>query len=374
MKKKIFALFVLSMMILPGMINAAEYLPQNHGGENIIVSDTGHRNLYVGGGNVSINAGILGDLFVGGGSVNVLAPVEDDLFAAGSNVTVTAPVSGDARIAGGNVVINAPIAGDLLIAGGTVSLGESASVGGDLWVAGGNLNLSGQVSGNLKAYGEQVLINGTVLGTAELNASRNLTFGPMAVVQNHISYCGKNDPSIDGSAQIGSIERTTPTGGDRDPMSMLIGRALLKTLILFITLLVLWRLMRRQTESLMKRANVKFGSNFLWGLIGMIVTPIIGVILCATVLGLGLGILLLLAYVVLMIISAAMSLGVMGYYVEKFAKKSMFHKFSFYTILWGALAGFILAMIPFVGWVIMWVVFLGTFGTVIKTMREKINH
>lgn len=373
MKNKKLLLGFLLVLLAPFVTLAADYLPKGQdSGDNVVVSgDTPYRNLYVGGSNVTVNSAVLGDLFVGGGSVNISAPVEEDLFVAGGNITVSAPVSGDARILGGNVVINAPIAGDLLIASGTVSLGESATIGGDLWVAGGNVNLTSKVSGNLKVAGEQIFINSEVLGKAELTATEKVTFGPMAILTNQVTYCGDSDPIVEIGAQVGTIERKTLTDSvvknDFSPVS-----TLLKTLILLITLLVIWKLFTSQTTRLVQKTTVGFWRNLLWGLIGIVIIPIISLLLMFTVLGFALGIIVLIAYFVLMITSAALAILVIGKYTEKLLKRDS-EKITLKTILWGLLGSLMLALIPVVGSVVSCAFFLAVFGSTLKVLKAKIN-
>ncbi|MBP6866361.1 MAG: hypothetical protein KBC12_02350 [Candidatus Pacebacteria bacterium] len=375
MKNKKLLLGFLLVLLAPFVTLAADYLPKGQdSGDNVVVSsDTPYRNLYVGGSNVTVNSEVLGDLFVGGGSVNVSAPVEEDLFVAGGNITISSPVSGDARVLGGNVVINAPIAGDLLIAGGTVSLGEGATVGGDLWIAGGNVNLTGVVNGNLKVAGEQIFLNGEVLGKTELTSTDKVTFGPMAVLLGPITYCGDKDPVIETGAQVGTIERKT-IGEDSvmndgfSPMPML-----LKTLILLVTLLVIWKLFTSQTTRLVQKTSADFWRNLLWGVISIVVIPVISLLLMFTVFGFALGVIVLLVYFILMIVSCALALLVIGKYAEKLFKQESHDKITPKTILWGVLGSLVLAMVPVVGPVISSAFFMAVFGGMLRILKAKIN-
>ncbi len=371
-KKLLLALLLISFVPFVGL--AADYLPKDsHGGENVVVSGDNYRNLYVGGSNVTVNSGVLGDLFVGGGSVNVSAPVEEDLFVAGGNITISAEVTGDARILGGNVVINAPIAGDLLIAGGTVSLGENASVGGDLWVAGGNINLTSKVNGNLKVTGEQVLINGEILGTTQINATDGVVFGGMAILANQITYCGDQDPIIEPGAQVGTIERKTLGKEDIMKDGFFPAPSIFKTLILLVTLLVIWKLFTSQTTRLVQKTTNDFWKNALWGLIGIIFIPMVSFLLMISVLGFALGIVLLISYFVLLITSAALGILIIGTYTEKLLKQKDADTTTFRTILWGVLGSLVLSMIPVAGPLVSFVFFIAVFGSTLRVLKAKIN-
>lgn len=374
MKNKKLLFGLLLVLCIPFITLAADYLPKSsHASDNVVVTGENYRNLYVGGSNVTVNSYILGDLFVAGGSVNISAGVEDDLFVAGGNITISAPISGDARVLGGNVVINAPIAGDLLIAGGTVSLGEGATVGGDLWVGGGNINLTSKVSGNLKVAGEQVFINSEILGKSEVTATDKVTFGPLALLSNQITYCGDRDPIIEPGAQIGTIERKTLVKDTitKDGFSPV--PTLLKTLILFITLLVIWKLFTSQTNRLVQKTTSDFWKNLLWGVLGVVVVPIIALLLMFTVIGFALGVIVFISYFVLIITSAALAILVIGKYTEKLLKQKESENTTSKTILWGVLGSLILAMIPVVSSVASCIFFMAVFGSILRVLKAKIN-
>src|SRR3989344_3003471 len=134
MKKILALLTLLGLVVIIPVAYAAEFMAAGKDGNISIGSSETHRNLYIAGGNVSVNSPISGDLFAAGGGVNITGNVEQDLFAAGGNINVAGNVGGDARVAGGSIVLNNPVGGDLLVAGGNVSLSERAIIGGDLVV------------------------------------------------------------------------------------------------------------------------------------------------------------------------------------------------------------------------------------------------
>src|SRR3989344_2302125 len=111
--KRIFISLGLLALLIPNLTAAAEFIkPDKTGVTNI--SDAGHRNVYTGGGNVTVTADIAGDLFVGGGNVLIQGKVEQDLVAGGGTVIVNGAVGGDVRAGGGNVTITGKVAGDVL--------------------------------------------------------------------------------------------------------------------------------------------------------------------------------------------------------------------------------------------------------------------
>ena len=227
------------------------------------------------------------------------------------------------------------------------------------------------MNGNLKVAGEQIFVNGQVLGKAEFTTTDKVTFGPMAVLTNQVTYCGDSDPVIETGAQIGTIERKTLADSvvkdDFSPMS-----TLLKTIILFITLLVLWKLFTSQTTRLVQKTTDNFWRNLLWGLIGIVFIPVISLLLMFTVLGFALGVILLIAYFVLMITSATLAILVIGKYTEKLLKRDS-EKITMKTILWGLLGSLMLGLVPVAGSIVSSAFFLAVFGATLKVFKAKVN-
>ncbi len=391
MKKILLSVFAVFMALAPvSMVLGADYLPKdkNASGNVVVSAGSEYKNLYVGGGSVIVNTKIMGDLFAAGGSVNLSGEVEEDFFAVGGNVTISSPVMGDVRVAGGNITINAPITGDLLVAGGTVSLGAGASVGGDMWVGGGVVNITAPITGNLKVAGGEIYINGSVDGVVDAQVDEKLTFGPQAVVLGAISYCGVKDPVIESGAQVGTITKVAQPAEARNygnnGAGMFFGFSFMKTIMLLVAGLVLLWLMRARVNHVVLSVKEKFWHNVGMGFVAMVVIPILSIMLMVTFVGAILGMILLFWYIFALMLCAVFSMMTLGHFVEHWLNKRKKgglvemaegftgEKVTWKTILWGALAGIILGMIPVLGWLVLCAFYLGTFGSMLKMVKSKI--
>jgi len=377
MNKKAFFMGVLSLaLILPFFFaSAADYLPKNKkGGGNVVVSgEEIFHNLYVGGGSVVINKNILGDLFAAGGAINVASEIEEDLFAAGGNVTVAGPVGGDARLAGGNIAINAPVGGDALLAGGTILIGGNADVGGDLWAAGGAVNITSDVAGNVKVAGGEIFINAKIGGQLQVQ-SEKLVFGPLSDVQGSINYTGTEEAVIQEGAQIGNIEYKHFQGNKKIPS---FGNfkvfVLVKFLALLIAGLILLKLFGKTSQEIVSSGYERFWSNAGIGLAGMIVVPIVSVLLMITVIGFYAAFVLLAWFFLMIFLGALYSVMLLGAILEKFIRKEKDVWLSWMTILWGAIAGAVIGLIPFVGWLVICLFYLVGFGTLLRKTKQRLE-
>lgn len=383
LKKTLFAGIITLVAGMPLAVSqAAQYLPKDTAGAGAVVvaGPEEFRNLYTGGGSVVIGKQVLGDLFVGGGSVTVAAPVEKDLFALGGNVTVANPVGDDARIAGGNVTVNAPVAGDLLAAGGTLTLTENARIGGDWWAAGGIINFNGVVSGHAKITGGDVFINGTITGPVNVRVSKKLVFGPQSKVAGPITYAGPTEAVVQDGAHVGKIEFTpayakyAPTR--YAPAALLAGLGILfflKLAALLAASLLLLKFFRRTASEIVSSGRDLFWQNLGIGVIGMVAIPLAALLLTATLIGayIGIAVGIWFAFAVLMAGIAMVMLA--GAFIQKWIQKKD-APVSWKTILWGILGLAILALIPLIGWLAVGMLWLASFGSILRTAKQRIEN
>ncbi|MDD5773094.1 MAG: hypothetical protein PHX78_06465 [bacterium] len=375
--KKLF-LTVIAVLIVSHtvIINAAQYLPKSleTPGNLVVVggSETFH-NLYVAGASVAVNKDVSGDLFVAGGSVNMAGQIEKDLFAAGGNVNVSNRVGDDARLAGGNVSITAPVAGDLLVAGGTVSISKNATVGGDLWAAGGVINLNGSVAKSAMIAGGEIFINGAIEGPLEVRAGKKLVFGPEARVAGPIKYYGRQEAQVQEGAKIGAIEFIKWKGKKHMPYA---GRAVaivLKMLALFLAGIIFIKLFRAKLSEVVTSAYKNFWSDLGVGVAGLLVVPIAVVLLIITLIGAYAGIILGVLFLLLTLISCLIMVFFLGAIIEKLLKKNGEIRVTWLNAVWGTLAFTIISLIPFIGWVAVFILFTASFGALLKAMRRLLE-
>jgi cytoskeletal protein CcmA (bactofilin family) len=267
-------------------------------------------DLYVAGGTISIAGKVNGDLVVAGGTIDANGVVSEGIIAAGGTVNVRGSAGDDMRLAGGQVAVTGSAAHDAVIAGGSLDFSESAKTGGDLVLSTGSTRLAGSVGRNVMGSGGSVTILGTVQGNVNLDAA-SITIGPNARINGDLTYRSANKAVIDPGASVGGkITQLAPSGEVRpSPTEGIIGliigrlRYLVAPLILGIILFFVAPKMLDNTSSAIRR---KPWASFGWGLLVLIVTPIIGLILFVFGLiigGVTVSLVLLAIYVLLLIVA-----------------------------------------------------------------------
>jgi len=102
-----------------------------------------------------------------------------------------------------------------------------------------------------------------------------------------------------------------------------------------------------------------------WGILSLILIPLIIILLFITLIGFPIGILLLIAYIFAIYIAGIFSSVVIGHWIlKKIGKPDI-------SLIWALLIGFLvyklLSWVPFVGWVFTLIVFLWAFGALVST-------
>lgn len=178
MRRAIVSLLLLGAFLLfsPQAVLAAQFVSNN---EVHITKDVPD-DLYVVGSRIVVSGNVAGDLFAFGQQIVVEGTVDGDAMLFGQVITVRGEVKDDVRAAGMIVdVRNAAVGGDVLAAGNTVVISPTGSVAGDVAVGGDRIYV-GNVAGNLWAAGTGIAIAGHIGGDVRVSAEGTSQGGPSA--------------------------------------------------------------------------------------------------------------------------------------------------------------------------------------------------
>lgn len=305
--KHLTRLIVVLSLFVSATASAASFDHNDH----LVLSVPVRDDLYVAGGSVNVDAPVTGDLFLAGGQVSVGALVDGDLFAAGGDVRVNGRVSKDARLGGGTVIVSNNIGEDLLVAGGQITIDKNVRVQGDLVVSGGNVVVHGAVTGDVRVYAGNVLIDGPIGGDVEMMGG-NVEFG--SVVTGNVVISAER-LSVASTASIGKDLRYWSEGGEtkfprvrgkttfdsalahygNDDAVMgivaLMGMWMLYSILSGAAVVLLFVLIsKRFFADAAGYLRSSPGVAFVSGALYFLLLPVLGVLLCVTVIGIPLGI------------------------------------------------------------------------------------
>jgi cytoskeletal protein CcmA (bactofilin family) len=308
---------------------------------------------------VTIRGHVAGDVIIGGETVDIQGNVGGSLYAAGRGVTIKQlRVGRNLYTAGGNVTVESgvEIAGNATAAGDNVSI--DGKVGIDLTTAGNALVMRGEITRNVNAFGQTVtlLAPASVGGNlvAHVAAADNLQIAPGATVR------GTVDKQISKGPRGQSAVSKYLTVSFYTWQLVRIAAAFLAGVLL------LWAVPGLRTATV-----ADAGAGFKAGAIGLVTAialPVVALIACITVVGIPLGILSAIVWL-------------LGLYFAKIVVAQMIgrklfaapHGVPHYaaTLLAGLVIVFVAINLPWIGWLIGLALTLLGLGMIVTFVSER---
>lgn len=381
----IFSAFLFAL--IPGAgVHAAKFIS----GEEKVVSEPVNDNLYMAARSVTINAMIFGDLSVAAELISVQDSVKGDLHAAGKEVQVNTPLGDDARIFGENVRVLGNVSGDLIVFAASFYLDRNVTVEGDLVVFGSNVNIEGRVMGDVIVYGEEVLLKGNIDGSLDVKAAHLAINGRVggksklaaeeialhndARFGNDVAYW-QEDERVDFTAyMINGVamydEELAMYDEDADWAYLGMGAvvfwilySLSVILVIILTVFLFHALFTKAGEMI----NRSFARNLGYGALYFVGLLLVGLLACFTVIGIPVGVVLLITWVLsvlfaVTITSVVLAYGLRARYSKNWGKWMVI---LVAVLLYPVLATLI--AIPFIGWLFGLIIVCVAFGALIAS-------
>ncbi len=375
--KRLLSITLLAILVSPFAALAAEF----KAGEQYTLrkGETVNQNLYAAGGSVTVEGDVKGDLLVAGGMVIVTGSVAKDLMAAGGNLNLAGSVGEDLRVAGGTVTISGTINGELVVTGGQVQILSGAIINGDVLALGGQLTIDGAVKGKIRAFGGKISVDGTIAGGIDATANEELRIGSHANIKNGIAYKSPKEAVIEqGSTIAGDVAFTKATWGakrdtsKRSGLYAFLGIWLILKLLMALTAgLVLFFLAPRASHEVVKNAFIGFWGAVARGFIILVVFPPAIILSLITVIGIPIGVVATFGYINLIIVSSVFAGILFGSFLIKHIFRKGEYGLSWKTVVAGIVALALVTLVPIVGWIICFVFFLASLGTVAPLMYRQ---
>jgi cytoskeletal protein CcmA (bactofilin family) len=348
--KKIKILLLLSLLLIitfPPLSYAASFR-SNNDRITINAGETINEDLYIAGGEVIINGTINGDLFVTGGTVSLNGTVADDVFVLSGRLSINGTINDDLRSIGGNTEINGRIRGDFLSLGGDVKITDRGRIDGRSYISSGKVSISGQIQ-NINISAAEIEIRNT------------------ARIGGDVNYISTNEPSIEDGAIIGGIINRHETGGMARQFAVIAAAFhILSFIVAIIIALIFIYFFPIASQTMAINWKNNFGINLLWGFIFIITFPIAALMLIVSILGFPLGIGALLIYPILLYIARVITIISIGYWFMGLYKNGAKKSLTWLTPIIGAIIYQLLFIIPFVGWLIIFIIFLTSLGALTR--------
>ncbi|MDJ1506450.1 hypothetical protein [Xanthocytophaga agilis] len=362
-------------------------------GDTITINQPVYEDVYVAAGTVVINAPIHGDLIAGGGTITINDTIDNDILSAGGTIIFNGYVGDDIRCMGGRLHLLKSVAGDVVLSGGKLLINKGVIVGGSLLMSGGSATISGTVRQNIQAAfdsfvfnglvgknvdfrGNKLQINGLINGKSIL-AANQIELGPNARFYGDVSYWNP-DEKLDFKHTLKNAKAAfdpslqVDTGrwhylGFASSLAVLwyLGAALV---LIVLAEYLFDRTFRQAATLVVDQAGKSIG----YGLLFFVAVPVSIALFFATLIGIPLGIIVLMAYLTVLVLSHVITSLVASQWLNRQYGLGSWKKSK---LIMASLGIFILLKvilsIPFLGWLVNLVIVCQAFGSIVLAGNKK---
>lgn len=372
----LFSILALFFMVIPVKTNAREVI---FGTDVSFSEGTTNTNYYFTGGNLKINADFDHDLVIAAGKAYLEGKVSGDVTVVGGEINLNNYVAGDLRVFGGTVNLSSTILGDLIIIGGQVNLLPEANILGETTIIGGFLKQNAKLSKNSNIIAASVVLNGEISGDTDIT-TQSIVFAHGAKILSNLNYYApikaqeKEGSTITGTVRYNQISTIRETGFIKSAiiniLSFWIILKFITTLILAFILVLLFKVFSQGVSDI---ANQSFFKSVLIGFLSFILLPVFFVILMISLIGLPLGILMILIYILIISLASAFAGIIIGTMVTHMLDKNPDKKVTFPNAVIGIVLLTTVQFVPTLGDFTILFFALASIGAMIRFIYKSIT-
>jgi len=278
------------------------------------------------------------------------------VISAGETVEIQGAVGGSVFGAGRAVTLSTRVARNLYAGARDVTIGSGAEIGGNAMAGAATIEVDGKIGADLTGGGGEIIVRGDVERNVNAWANRVTLLAPAVIGGDLKAHIGaENNLDIASGATVrGSVERTVDSqlaeneeAGSKYLTAGFYVWQIVRLGMAFVTgLLLLWLFPALQTLSLASAGAAVRAAGI--GLITAVVLPVVAVLACATVVGIPLAVIGLIAW--------CLGLYFAKIVVAQYIGRSLFRSESGATPHYAAtlVAGLVIVLIavnvPWMGW------------------------
>jgi cytoskeletal protein CcmA (bactofilin family) len=256
---------------------------------------------------------------------------------------------GDARLAAQTINLNGEISGNVTAAAQSISSSSESQIGQDAELAAQDIVLNGTIERDTAAAATHVTLGGEV-GRDLTAMTERLVLSSGSQVAGNVEYTSDNQVSRQSGAEVGGeVTRHAPKRDEGAQhygslVGVNLGFAIYWFFAALLVALVLVLLLPRLFHAAGVRASHHLGKTFLVGFVASIVVPILILLLMITVIGLPLGLLALLVWLLIVLLSGPFA----AYLTGRLLLRERTHN-AIYIMLAGSALLLFLYFVPFLG-------------------------
>ncbi|MEI6597012.1 MAG: polymer-forming cytoskeletal protein, partial [bacterium] len=309
--KKIFLATAVIFLLLP--LTASAYSLKKGDAVYVPKDEIIEGNLYAVGSSLIIDGKVTGDVICAGQSININGEVAGDVICAGQSININGNIGGNLRVVGNTINFNGQVARNAMVIGTTAVTSASSTIGWDLLILGNIFELRGNVGRDLYGGAGKVNVAGKVGKNLDLsfgsqnNNDQPLIIAGTAKIDGQLKYKSDKNAIVETGATIkGETIHNFPTVAAKKSNLADLGWwwgkliSIFSALIIGLVIISFWR------EQIIKITDLmlaKTGPALGWGILALLLTPIIIIILLITIIGIPLSLILSALWLIAMYVS-----------------------------------------------------------------------
>jgi cytoskeletal protein CcmA (bactofilin family) len=346
-------------------------------GENFFFSDTLTINddLIIAGNTIKSSAIIKGDFFSASYRLVQNGIVEGSVIAFAKDVDISGQVNGSVSGFGQNINVNGKVNRNLIGFFSALNIKPDADIGGDVTAFGGELTLDGKIGKGLRGSVGTLIISGIVNGDVSVKADKIILM-PTAKILGDFKYKSQKQAKIESGASVSGQTFWTKEEAKKEkkPKDIFTLKSIITEILfllaLMITGMVLTLIFKKRAYQAKRAVTASFLKSLGWGFVFMVCIPIAIIILIVTILGIPIAIISLFAYAVLIYIAKLPVATALGEKIIKaFGKEG--EPSLIPSMLLGLIVLTILLNIPYLEWLIYFIVLFTGFGAILTSHKQS---
>lgn len=331
---------------------------------NVGPKETVNSSVFSAAKTVNITGTINGDVYCAGQDVTVSGTVHGDVICSGQKVLVAGTVDGTVRAAGQHVKLTGKVGRGVSIVGQEVIIDRQAIIGQDAVVAGTSVYINGLVKRDAILSGSEVQISGAVQRNVRFGGAQ-LSLENGASIMGGLNYTSNRSVSVANGANVKGAtvhetHKVVHKGLHIFGRSLVTALGIVVSFVVF-SLFLVW-FFPQQMHKVSQVAVDGLIKTFFVGFASIFVVPFVISLLAATLLGIPLAALFLLASLTVMVLSmpvAAYYFGSMIWAKQQNAVKIM---------LVGSSVLGVIFLVPVVGALLTFVAYLIGSGALVMSI------
>lgn len=314
---------------------------------------------------------IYGDYSESGDKVVLDKIIDGNAYIIGTDVTITGEIEGDLFVLADKVTIDGGyIYSNLFVVANEVTINGIVY---DLYACAKNITLGeqGLVSRDFRALSsDSITINGQINRNANIGATKSLNISENAAINGNLRYPDSDKITIPEGVVTGeTIAEKAPSMPAQSKKTVVLNYVESLLAYVFINLVIAFIVFKCAPNFVDKLASaIKSPASYLWGILALFAIPLVAIILLLTRIGAKLALIICLLYLLALILaSVAFNITIAKILYDKCHEKSkMITTMS--SVLFTAIALWILQQIPFINVFAYLIVFIGGFSFIITPM------